>query len=257
MRTLIFTFLLCFPLLACAAEPAPTFRVLTYNIHHCAGTDDKIDIPRIANVIQSVHPDLVALQEVDVKTRRAGGVDQAAELARLTGLHPFFAKAMDYDGGEYGLLILSRQPLSQTAVHPLPNDSGREPRVLAEVHLRLGDISIAFLCTHLDHQSDLLRLKQVKQITDLAATLPEPLTLLAGDLNAKPTAKSIVSLLQHWTDATAPAPTFPSDKPNQKIDYILHRPAAPLKVVETQVLDEPVASDHRPVLAVFAVDAGK
>ncbi|MEX2025646.1 MAG: endonuclease/exonuclease/phosphatase family protein, partial [Pirellulaceae bacterium] len=60
-------------------------RVLTYNIHHGEGIDGKLDLPRIARVIESVDPDLVALQEVDRRVERTGSVDQPAELARLTG----------------------------------------------------------------------------------------------------------------------------------------------------------------------------
>src|SRR5688572_12746619 len=77
-------------------------RVLTYNIHHAEGTDGKLDLARIARVIHEQQPDLVALQEVDVKTRRTGGVDQAAELAKLTGMHVAFGKGIDFQGGEYG-----------------------------------------------------------------------------------------------------------------------------------------------------------
>ena len=51
-------------------------RVLTYNIHHGEGMDGKIDLERIAAVIKRLEPDVVALQEVDVKTTRSQGVDQ-------------------------------------------------------------------------------------------------------------------------------------------------------------------------------------
>src|SRR5258707_15896745 len=83
-------------------------RVLTYNIHHGEGTDGEFDLPRLANVIKSVEPDLVALQEVDEATERASGVDELAELGRLTGMHTAFGKAMDFQGGAYGVGVLSR-----------------------------------------------------------------------------------------------------------------------------------------------------
>ncbi len=54
-------------------------RILTYNIHHGEGTDGRFDLARIAGVINGQRPDLVALQEVDRRTTRASGVDQAAE----------------------------------------------------------------------------------------------------------------------------------------------------------------------------------
>src|SRR5476649_2332295 len=79
-----------------------TLRVLTYNIHHGEGMDGRFDLSRLAGVVTSVHPDLVALQEVDEGTERASGLDELAELERLTELHGVFGKAMDYSGGEYG-----------------------------------------------------------------------------------------------------------------------------------------------------------
>lgn len=65
-------------------------RVLTYNIHHGAGIDGKLDLERIARVIRDARPDIVALQELDRNTQRTRKVDQPAELARLTGLHGTF-----------------------------------------------------------------------------------------------------------------------------------------------------------------------
>src|SRR5262245_43373982 len=86
----------------CVAEDLPReIRVLSYNIHHGRGLDDKVDLERIAEVILSVKPDLVAVQEVDQKARRTEGVDQPAELARLTKMEVVFGKNIDFEGGGY------------------------------------------------------------------------------------------------------------------------------------------------------------
>ncbi len=91
-------------------QPLPQLRILTYNVHHCQGTDGKFDYNRIAKIINDLRPDVVALQEVDRKTNRSSGVDQAAVLAELTGLHHAFDRAIDFDSAQYGLAILSRLP---------------------------------------------------------------------------------------------------------------------------------------------------
>src|SRR5438552_3037737 len=88
-----------------------TVRVLTYNIHHGEGLDGHFDLPRLASVIESTEADLVALQEVDQGTRRASGVNELTELARLAHMHSAFGRAMEFDGGGYGVGILSRWPL--------------------------------------------------------------------------------------------------------------------------------------------------
>ena len=85
-------------LAACASAPEhepQVVRVMTYNIHHGEGSDGRFDLQRLAQIIRDADPDLVALQEVDRNTARSGGVDQIAELSRLTGMHSAFGKALE------------------------------------------------------------------------------------------------------------------------------------------------------------------
>ena len=101
-------------------QPRQTsLRVLTYNVHHCQGTDGKFDYGRIAEIINDLKPDIAALQEIDVDTNRASGVDQAAVLAELTGLNYRFGRAIDFDSGQYGLAILSRFEIRDVSNTPL------------------------------------------------------------------------------------------------------------------------------------------
>jgi endonuclease/exonuclease/phosphatase family metal-dependent hydrolase len=241
-----------------ANKPPVRLRVLTYNIHHAEGTDRKLDPERIARVIKDANPDLVALQEVDDRTGRTESVDQAKKLGELTGMHAFFAKAMDYRGGGYGCAILSKRKPDAGRSHALPAEEGHEPRVLAEARVKLTDAgpTVVFYSTHLDHTRDpKSRQKQIAGIRKVTAEEKEPLAILAGDLNAQPGSKEIETLLKDWKDATAnPAlKTHPAEAPRIKIDYVLYRANDRVKVIEAQVLEEKVASDHAPVLVVFEV----
>lgn len=238
-------------------KPAPkALRVLTYNIHHGAGTDGKLDLPRIAEVIKAAKPDFVALQEVDWNTTRTGKVDQAAELAKLTGLNGEFGKAIDLQGGAYGLAVLSRFPLKGARAHPLPGKEKQEARIVMRVTVEAGRglPALTFLNTHLQHDDNETREKQVAKIDELFGTA-EGAFVLTGDLNAAPGSAPIKALTKNWTFATEPGGagllTIPSDAPRQQIDYVLFRPAGKFKVVEAKVIEEKVASDHRPVLAVL------
>jgi endonuclease/exonuclease/phosphatase family metal-dependent hydrolase len=236
------------------AQPAPSVRVLCYNIHHGEGTDGKVDLPRLARVIRAADPDLVALQEVDHKTRRTGGVDQTSELARLTGLFGRFAKAIDYDGGEYGQAILSRFPLDRSAIYTLPGDPPREQRIAFEVPLAIDGKPVSFVTTHLHHQDAATRERQAARLNGLFQTSQHPV-ILAGDLNATPESKAIAALAAYWTLATGEGlNTYPASQPAKQIDYVLLRPASAFRVLETRVLNEPIASDHRPVLVVLQVE---
>jgi endonuclease/exonuclease/phosphatase family metal-dependent hydrolase len=236
-------------------ESQPTsLRVLTYNIHHGEGTDGKLDLARIAATIQEAEPDLVALQEVDQKVKRSGQVDQPAELAKLTGLHVVFGGNIPLEGGEYGNAVLSRFPIERHKNHLLPLVDGGEQRGVLEVELQLPNgEKLILLATHLDHRRpEAQRMASAKAIGELIAGHRKTPAILAGDLNAVPQSEPLKEFLATWMNtADQPLPTIPVEKPARQIDYVLVRPANRWKVVETRVLDETVASDHRALLVVL------
>ena len=229
-----------------AQEPAePELRVLTYNIHHGQGTDGKFDYVRIAKIITDLKPDVVALQEVDRHTRRASGLDQAARLGELTGLRHAFGNAMYFAGGQYGEAILSRFPLDDIKAYRLPFRSGQEPRCALAVRIKPdnGLPEFIFVGTHLCHQSNETRTEQAQRINRLFAPRGGPPVLLAGDLNARPGSHPMKMLLtEQWIDAIAP---------QSRIDYVLYRSGDPWRVLEVNIVEDRVASDHRPVFAVL------
>jgi endonuclease/exonuclease/phosphatase family metal-dependent hydrolase len=235
-----------------AADPLRRLRILSYNIHHGEGTDGKIDLPRLAKVIQSARPDLVAVQEVDNKARRSGGVDQTAELARLTGLHGAFCKQLDYDGGEYGQAILSRFPIKSLTVHWLPGVPDRQRRIAGEARVDIEGKGVSFVTTHLHHFDAKFRRQQAEKLNELFGNVDRPV-ILAGDLNATPESPPIRALSRAWTLGTSnpDLKSGPSQNPWSKIDYILFRPAGTYRASDEAVIDEAVASDHRPVFVVL------
>lgn len=235
-----------------------TLRILTYNIRHGRGLDDRIDLGRIADVIRAAEPDLAAIQEVDRCTRRSGGVDQAQALGELTGLHAAFGPAMDFSGGHYGVAVLSRAPIASAVVHPLPHAPDHEPRTSLEVVTAptADTPPLRLISTHLDYlPDDTDRLAQAHELNQLFAPPDETPTLLAGDFNATPDSSPIGVISERWTDTWtgAPTPTFPTDEPTVKIDYIFARTADPWSVTQAHVLHAPLASDHHPVLAVLGL----
>jgi len=235
-----------------------TLRVLSYNIHHGRGTDGVIDLPRLARVIRSADPDLVALQEVDERTTRSGGVDEAAELARLTGLQMAFGPQIDYLGGRYGQAILARWPLGPPTVHELPGIGGdRERRIAVAAEVDAPRGRLTFVGTHLHHRSEEARSAQARAIVTAFAGVER--CILAGDINALPESEPLAILAGAWRLVAArdgPPPTFPAGQPTRAIDHVFVRPAAAFEVIDLRVLDEPVASDHRPILAILAWPPG-
>ncbi len=251
VKSVSFVSLLLTITMVTAREAAPentTVTIMTFNIYHGATMNGNYDLDIIAQIIRAADPDLVALQEVDYHTNRSGGIDLVTELGQRTGLLPFFAPAMEYSSGYYGVGILSRTPVVSFKNHPLPHLPGNEPRTAAMVVtvLATGD-TIAFISTHLDYkQEPMERLQQVEILNNLLPNSKYPL-LLAGDLNSTPESAPINQLEQYWLaayDKSNPRPTFPSNIPDRKIDYIMAYPPSTWQVVETAVIADSVASDH-------------
>ena len=228
-------------------------RILCYNIHHAEGVDRKLDLNRIGNLIKTVNPDVVALQEVDQNVRRTRGVNQPEVLSKITGLNVVFGKNIPLQGGHYGNVLLSRFEIQHFKNHSLPNFDQGEQRGVIEATLKLpGDRGeLCFMATHLDHRRDEKeRLASVTAIRKIAQTKMAQPTVLAGDLNATPDSATLMKFFETWTSANQdPRPTVPVTQPQRQIDYILFRPQARWRVVEVKVLEEAVASDHRAIFA--------
>ena len=230
---------------------------MSYNVHHCNPPSkvEKIDIDAVASAIRKQNPDLVALQEIDVNTGRSGKFNQAEELARRLDMKFFFAKAIDHDGGEYGVAILSRFPMSETKIFRLPTqaDTGGEPRVLATARIRLpGGKDIRFGSTHLDAQkASTNRELQIKEILRISAKEKLPF-ILAGDFNATPESGVIEQLDKGFTRTCIKcAPTIPVILPRKAIDFIAFSPVSTFKTLSHWVVPERYASDHLPIMAVL------
>ena len=231
-----------------------TLRILTFNILHGATTKGDFDLDKIASVIHETDPDLVALQEVDFKTRRAKNYDLATELGWRTKMAPLFGIAMPFDGGAYGEGILSKLPIIASENIALPHSPGNEPRAALSVLIELASgYTIRFIGTHLEHQvnnSD--RIDQVKKINEVFSADKYP-GILAGDLNDTPNSKAISILKEYWTDSSEETSflTYPSDVPNRKIDYILFSPTEKWEIIESRPVCDSIASDHCAVLSVL------
>ena len=234
-----------------ASERAPVaLRVLTYNIHHGEGTDGNIDLARTAEVIRGADADLVALQEVDRETMRTGEVDQLSELERLTGMRGVFGKAMDFQGGAYGVAILSRLPVASVDNMPLPGAPEREPRTALSVDVATrSGLRVRFTSTHLDQGREIeSRTAQVHFLAETMSRADTP-SILAGDFNSTADTDIIATVRSAWTDLfTAPLPVGPDGLPRRRVDYVFGRPGSAWQTLDSAVIDDRVASDHRPVM---------
>ncbi|MEJ7560145.1 MAG: endonuclease/exonuclease/phosphatase family protein [Pedobacter sp.] len=260
-------FLLISVLTACAPKissqdtktNAKRIRVLTYNIHHAnppsKSKEGTIDIDAIARVIEKQHPDLVALQEVDVNTNRSGHINEAVLLAQKLKMNFYFGKAIDHDGGDYGVAILSRYPLTDQETYKLPKnaDLKAEQRVLSIVTVEIKkNVFVRFASTHLDAQrAEENRILQVSEINKITQKEQLPF-ILAGDLNAAPGSETIkIFDLMFMRTCSDCGFTIPVIKPTKTIDHIGFKNRNSFKVIAHEVIPETYASDHLPVLSIL------
>lgn len=229
-------------------------RILSYNIHHAEGVDGKLDVPRIAQVILSVDPDLVALQEVDKNTIRTGKVNQDIELSRLTKMNSVFGSNITFQGGQYGNAILSKFPIIKNKNFLLPNVDSGEQRGLLQSQIQISNKeNVLFFSTHLDHRrSDTERLASAKAINQIISLDNKSPAILAGDFNDVPDSPTLKELGKVWLRSNKKIlRTIPASKPSRQIDYIFVQPKERWKIIESQVLDEDIASDHRAIFSII------
>ena len=221
--------------------------IMSYNIRNAKGLDNITDYQRIADVILRETPDVVALQEIDSVTGRSKGVDVLKEIAVRTSMYHVYNASIVYDGGKYGVGILSKeQPLSHYGI-PLPGREEQRSLLIVE----FGSYVVG--CTHLSLTPE-DRILSIDMIRNEAVKLKKPF-FLAGDLNATPESDFIKELQKDFIllNNTENA-TFPANEPRRCIDYIAFHIGknqsgeTPFAVLSEKVVDESVASDHRPII---------
>lgn len=234
-------------------------RLATYNVHRCVGTDRRLDVERVAEVIAACNADIVALQELDVGRRRTGHVDQAHRLAELLRMKSHFHPAMYVEEERYGDAILTALPerlVRAGALPGLPRLRGLEPRGALWVAVDIGGVELQVINTHLglvprEQQVQAAALIGEDWMASEAFTAP---AVLLGDFNASPFSKTYRMLTAVIRDAQAglgraPTATFPSGFPFMRIDHVFVAGSITVTKVESPFdVRARVASDHLPLV---------
>lgn len=209
---------------------APKITVAAYNIAAARVGD----LNAIATAIKSLNVDIIALSEVDKNTRRSGNVDQLEKLKKLTGMYGAFGKAIDFEGGEYGIAVLSRYPITRQATLLLPSPKVEQSVILAtEIHKPGFDSPVVFIANHLDwHEDPAVRMQQMFAINDFAVgntpssfpNIESSVKILAGDFNDVPDSPVMAGFRRYWNNPMPPqrdARSWPAANPAAAIDHIL------------------------------------
>lgn len=245
-------------------------RLVTYNVgaFHKSGSDMTSEI---AAMMQELDADVLSLNELDSCNARHPSFQLAEFCSQMGEWRYRFSKAIDYQGGAYGIGVAFRPILDslQTLTLSLPKADGAEQRVASVAVFP----SFVFISTHLDHTSSNARTLQIQSITafvsDHFASSDKPV-FLCGDFNAKPSSEEIQGMADDWTllspqdeasglDADSASDsvavgTFPADAPDRIIDYIFaFKNGATYRVTGGGICthfasaDVTLTSDHLPV----------
>lgn len=225
-----------------------TVKIMSYNVRNCVGLDKITDYKRIADIITHSHADVIAIQELDSATTRSKGIVVLNELAADTKMFPGYSASIDFQGGKYGIGILTKEkPLSLKKV-PLPGREEKRSLLIAELQ------DFVVFCTHLSLTKE-DRLLSVEIINVVANQYQKPV-FVAGDLNTEPGSEELINLEKKWTVLNNQQDlTFPANEPNRCIDFILYQKDKKydVNVLESRVEPQSVASDHRPVTVRLSV----
>ena len=250
-------------------DDAPILRILTYNVHGCLGLDGVLSPERIARVIARYEPDVVALQEVDVRRARSGGIDQAELIAERLGMLMSFHPTFDVHEEQFGDAILSRAPMRVVRRGPLPgleNHPELEPRGVLWVEVDAGSTTFQIMNTHLSiHPRE--RRMQVDALLGpdwVGSVDPGQPLIVCGDFNAAPGFPTCRAIGRRLTDAQVgldghrPRRTWGGRLPLARIDHIFFEPTLEVRHVEVPATHlTNTASDHLPLLADIAAPVGR
>jgi endonuclease/exonuclease/phosphatase family metal-dependent hydrolase len=237
-------------------KPTPkpiTLKVMTFNIHHGENNVGKTNLTRVVELVKQHKPDFVALQEIDSGVVRSGKLNQMRILSLLTDYHVAFEKAIDFQGGKYGLGIMSKRPIEHVQKLKLPNVDSTEQRILMCAMIPLSDSKYVRFCnTHLDHRSPLNRGLQAAVINENLQNSLYPV-ILGGDFNATAEDHTLEALTKYWNDAgkNSEVATYPAE--GKRIDFFWTHQSSSFKVIDYQVLNEPDTSDHQPVIVTYSL----
>ncbi len=227
-------------------------KIMSFNTQHCLNfLEQKIDYDIMAKAILKVGADIVGLNEMfDGGENTAYGY-QTKTLSQLTGLENwYFARAIMDRDGPYGNGFLTRFPVKSFETVTIPDPNPRrfeggyyETRCLLKAELENG---LLVLVTHFG----LCRDEQENAVKTVLENIRDEKCILMGDFNVEPSNELLAPIRAKMKDTSygfcENKPSFPSDNPRIKIDYIFVS-----KDIEVQEADvcEIIASDHRPYVA--------
>ena len=233
---------------------------MTFNIQHALDYQRQvIDFDLFINAIKKYGADLCGLNEVRGNGPVKDYTDQTAAIAGGLGYAGYFGEAIKVQGtSPYGNAVVSKYPFKSTEIIAIPDPENKrgkysfESRCIIKAVINYEGTDICFLICHMGLNLSEQR-NAVKTICSLLDEIKMPVILM-GDFNTTPKSRVLKPIRERLNDTDKLNPlknygTYPSDKPEKKIDYIFYRG---LKCIKTETIKE-IFSDHLPIIAEFEI----
>ncbi|MEJ2604463.1 MAG: endonuclease/exonuclease/phosphatase family protein [Gammaproteobacteria bacterium] len=231
-------------------EPAGhPIRIVSYNVHACVGRDGRFAPGRIADILQSLEADFIALQEVEDRIHEGRRVSDY--LADRLGMQAYRGATLKRGDAHYGNLLLAKTVAADHRLHDI-SVPGREPRGAVEAEFTLGRKTLRLFVTHLGLRSD-ERAHQIRRLLPELERDDADIRVLAGDMNEWRAAGASRALRRAF-GGSLQRRTFPTVLPVLSLDRIYVTPPGALLNIRP-VTDPPArqASDHLPLLAEIGI----
>ena len=195
----------------------------TFNLNHTLGITALAGLALLENGVKADDPSIARAEEV-VRTL-AERSDQTYDLS-------------------LAILFLSRVKKTGQGDDLIRRLTALEARLTLP-----GGRAVIVTGVHL-YRTEAERLAQAEMLADLYVDANVPV-VLAGDFNSRPGTAVMERLAADFAIAqkTGEHATFPADEPDREIDFILAAPRQRVTIDGHHVIAEPVASDHRPIVA--------
>lgn len=240
-------------------------RFLLYNVRYCTGNGGRFHLPwggylqrtskhlkQITAFVQSCHPDIVGLLEVDAGSYRSRRKNQAAVIARALGHYHVYKSKYAKPSLANALPVLNKQAnafLSSDVIHGEKFHYFNKGIKRLVIQLELQNLTVFLV-----HLSTRFRMRhhQLSDLYSLVKGVSKP-CIVAGDFNAFWGDREIelflaaTGLINACPDKKA---SYPSWAPRRQLDFILHN--EDIKVRRFQV-PQVLLSDHLPLICDFDV----
>lgn len=212
-------------------------QAVSYNIHSGRDLFLRKRLDQMINVLHEIEPDVIGLQEVHQNPKFGY---QAAYIANRLNYEYVFAPSIELAGGHYGNAFLTKLPLAEVQVIPLP--SKREGRSLLKATVIWSGREVSIWNTHCSLNKASRHL-QIQQLLSWANQQPDIPRLIMGDFNSANASFSPSYADCAMIHGKANLPTIPAFR--RRLDYIFA--SRHWKICSYALY--PIAwSDHLPVI---------